>query len=664
MTHSFPRAWFSSSASGLARAGLVALLSAGLASLMVGASGGAPGLAVQDLYFRTRPVDPARGRSLEEVLVVEIDDHSVAADQLGRFASWPRTHLAEVVDYLSACGAAAVGLDLLLSEPDALFPQDDARLAEALARARNVVLAAVSRRQRVQGRDRLERLEPLPALAEGAAGLGLINLRGRGGDDRQARRYPFRPDWPGASHPSLAVAMLEVAGRPASGGPPGPLAWADPQREGRAEARSFVDVLAAARAWKAAGRRLADPEPLTADEASALGEALGLPGDASPAAVRRALSARLRRPDPGLEGRLVVVGPTATGLADLYESPFGLTAGPHVHAAALAQLLRGEDLLEPPWSSGFEALVAMAWALAAAWAAGNGPAALQLLVVPLALLAPVGLGCWLFAAAGLVVAPLAVSVAGGLAATLALADAAHRARRHRDEVRAVFGRFVSPEVVRLLVEDPARAAPGGELRELTVLTADVRGFTTLSEGLPPEVVTEFLNTWFEEAIDELWRHGATVDKLMGDGILAFFNAPLDQPDHPARAQRAAVGLVRRARRLAARLEGRGAPGGGFSIGVSLHTGTCLVGNLGARRVMGYTAIGDTVNTAARVEGLNGKLGSEILLTDATLMRAGPAPQGVQVVAAGDHPLKGKAHPVRLWRLEVDRPAAIELRRAA
>lgn len=182
-------------------------------------------------------------------------------------------------------------------------------------------------------------------------------------------------------------------------------------------------------------------------------------------------------------------------------------------------------------------------------------------------------------------------------------------------LRRMLGVVKSEAVALALESDPRRLDPGGEEREVTVLFADVRDFTTFSEGHSPHEVVALLNAYFSAVVPAIESAGGTVNTYMGDGVMVLFNAPASCPDHAVRAVRAAVAMVRRVHELKETWVGLGNPG--MRIGVGVHTGKVVVGAIGSPRRLDYTAIGDAVNTAARIESENKALGTEVLISAVT-----------------------------------------------
>ncbi|WP_164017444.1 adenylate/guanylate cyclase domain-containing protein [Pyxidicoccus trucidator] len=233
--------------------------------------------------------------------------------------------------------------------------------------------------------------------------------------------------------------------------------------------------------------------------------------------------------------------------------------------------------------------------------------------------------------------------------------------RQRDQIKGLFKRYLSPQVVDELLKHPEKAAPGGERKMLTVLFSDLVGFTSMSEQMSPEELVALLNTYFEQATGVLTQHGATLDKFIGDAIMCFWNAPLPQEDHAARACLTALDLVAVVERLAPMFEARGLPRLDCRIGI--NTGQAIAGNIGSSVAQDYTVIGDAVNLASRLEGAAKFYGTRTLVAEDTLTAA----RGV--VRARELDLvrvKGKQQPVRVFELvgRADTPPPPHLARFA
>jgi adenylate cyclase len=217
-----------------------------------------------------------------------------------------------------------------------------------------------------------------------------------------------------------------------------------------------------------------------------------------------------------------------------------------------------------------------------------------------------------------------------------------RAERERRELKSVFSRYVSPSVVEAIMQDPEKLKLGGERRRMTVLFSDIRGFTTLAEGMKPEELVRVLNTYLNRMTELVFTHGGVLDKYIGDAVMAFWNAPFDQADHARRGVMTALAM----RDALAVLNASGDLGKGeLHVGVGLNTGDMVVGNIGGQNRHDYTVIGDNVNLASRVEGLTKEYGVDILITGSTAADAGSEilKRRLDLVV-----VKGKTEPVPVY----------------
>ncbi|MBV9109592.1 MAG: adenylate/guanylate cyclase domain-containing protein, partial [Gemmatimonadetes bacterium] len=320
-------------------------------------------------------------------------------------------------------------------------------------------------------------------------------------------------------------------------------------------------------------------------------------------------------PPDSLRGKIVLVAATASGLLDLRSTPVGgKEPGVMIHATVLDNLLRGDFMRRAPgWeNAGLAAATALVAALAvslvgsAAW--GTAATLLVLLLsAGLSVLAFAG-GVWLDAAAP--------ALGGGLAYAGAMAMNYVTEGRERRRVRDMFSRFVDPHVVRRLADAGESLQLGGQRVPITILFSDIRGFTSLSEKLAAETVVTMLNEYLGAMTDIVFRHQGTIDKFIGDAVMAFWGAPLPAADHARRAAECALEMIEELERLNAKWEAEGR-GAGLRIGVGVNTGEAVVGNIGSlKHKLDYTAIGDAVNLASRLESLNKEMGTTIIVSDA------------------------------------------------
>jgi adenylate cyclase len=217
--------------------------------------------------------------------------------------------------------------------------------------------------------------------------------------------------------------------------------------------------------------------------------------------------------------------------------------------------------------------------------------------------------------------------------------------RERRKMKRLFGQYVSKDVFDQLVADPSLARLGGQRRDMTVLFSDIRGFTTVSEKGQPEEIVGMLNEYFSEMVAIVFRHGGTLDKFVGDMVMALFGAPLDDERHAVHAAEAALDMVAALAVLNERWRAEGRPV--LDIGIGINSGPMIAGNIGSSAIMSYTVIGDAVNLGARLESLNKEYGTRIIISEPTRARLG---DGYALRPLGDVVVKGKTQPVAIFEL--------------
>jgi len=363
--------------------------------------------------------------------------------------------------------------------------------------------------------------------------------------------------------------------------------------------------------------------------------------------------------EPGLlppgffKDKIVLVGRSARtaaelthSQADLFNSPFGtlggdrLFPGVELQATLVDNYLNGGSLrgVSEGWTLAITVLLLPLLPWASRKLHPAGAAAFTAALV----LAMAGGAWWLFARRGLWWPPLLPAV-GAVAAYGATALAGYAlVRRRARQTRAMFAQYVPPAVVERLIAQPELMRLGGEAREVTLMFTDLASFTTLSEQLSAEQTVEVLTGYFNAMTPIVHASGGTVDKFIGDAVMAFWGAPLADPQHAEHAVRAAIAMQQAMEPLVAGLRARGLPGIHMRIG--LHTGRVVVGNVGSEQRFSYTAIGDAVNLAARLEGANKAFGTGILLSAAT---AAQLPPDVALRALDDVVVKGRSEAVRV-----------------
>jgi adenylate cyclase len=547
---------------------------------------------LQDAGFAWRGARP----SATKVLVVGIDDATLAS--LPRPMAALSPELAAVVTYLKDRGASAIGLDLTipdtLDDYDREHGLDGGALGRAAALAGNVVLPVLVG-------DDGRSVAPLQTWQTGPP-LALVEVTPDA--DYIVRRQQLAGTLAGRAYDQFALALLDVAG----------LAGADRAGDLRIDSRAV---------------------PL--DDSGRLRiNYLGPPGTVAELSFAKILeAARASGPPPAdhrgrpadLDGAVVIVGATAHSLGDYHATPYAngalpalldtrprLMSGPELHANVIATLADGAFITTPWWLAPLPWVVVLSAALGWAFA--------RLTLLQGFLLAFAHHWAWkVVSIAGFWWGSWRVEAAAMLMAGV-LAYGAIFALRWR-RLRAGMHGVVKGDVLARLLEDEA-SHPGlrGEERDVTVLFADIRGFTTWSHRHSPREAVDLINVYLGAMIPVVEDRGGMVDKYIGDGIMAIFNAPDDQPDHAERAVAAAVAMVRRARELGPVWARHDFPG--FRIGIGIATGPALVGMVGDRRRLDYTAIGETVNRAARIESANKELSSEVLIAAHTRHAVDPA----------------------------------------
>ena len=528
---------------------------------------------VFDLLSTASLPDMAELERTDGVVIVAIDEPSFA--DLGLQWPWPRSLHAQLVDALRKAGAKVIGLDLVFAEPS--DPDADAALADALGP--DVVLAADQSLIETPQMSQMSRTEPFPELLGKGPGIGLASMSLDA--DAVLRRVPMWPD-------SLAGEMLARLGVP--------------------EAMRNA----------ALGRYL---------------QAMGPPRTYPTVSYYQALDPEMFLPPGFFQGKVVLVGRSLqmavtadSGQADSFPSSYTvrnrqLVPGVEMHATMLDNIRHG---LTFGWATLAQTVAYILLAAAVAGAIGWRPADAWMLAGGIALVAAVGgVSAIVLGSAKLFLPPLAPALAVAMVlAPVAIHDVAYERRRRRAITRA-FTHYLSPAQVARLARDPDALKLGGEKRNLTILFSDVRNFTPLCESMKdePERLTRLMNRLLTPLSEAVMDNGGTIDKFIGDCIMAFWNAPLDDPDHAMHAVEAALAMLTALEKLNGELAAEAAAEGRetlpLAVGVGINTGTCIVGNMGSERRFDYSVLGDAVNYAARLESASKPCGVPLLLGAAT-----------------------------------------------
>ena len=575
----------------------------------------------------------------ERIVIVDIDQSSLAT--VGRWP-WSRDRLAELVSKVfESYGATLLGLDMILAEADdssglkaleglaAGTLSDDARFIEELERLRPQLdhdrrLAAALARHPVVlsyvlthgGRSSGELPPPVltaPQIPGGRLSLAMWDSHGgnrpefqraaRGAGynngipdfDGLSRRVPLLASQGGAYYEALSLAMARaLTGNPT----PRPVfaAAGDPVLEAieLPTARGTVRI------------------PVDAN-GMALIPYRGPQGSFRYWSAADVLAQHL--PADALRGKIVLLGTTAPGLLDLRATPLdGAYPGVEVHANLLSGILDGRLKQQPAYAPGAQATLLLLLGLFLVFLLPrNSPLRASASVAAvLLLLAASNLALWQYASLALPLAPALLLTLMLYAVQMALGYI-FEARTRRGMAK-LFGQYVPPELVAQMSRNPERYSMAGQSRELTVLFADIRGFTTVSEGLTPGDLARMMNAFFTAMTGVIRAHRGTLDKYIGDAIMAFWGAPVDDPDHARHAVAAACGMQAALAEVNRALADHGWPR--IAIGVGLNTGVMTVGDMGSHHRKAYTVIGDAVNLGSRLEGLTAYYGVGIVIGEA------------------------------------------------
>jgi adenylate cyclase len=565
-----------------------------------------------DLLLRLRGRQVASG-----VTVIAIDDP--AFESVGRRQPVPREYVAKLIRAVQRSGAAVVGIDLTFNSPTT--PAEDAALAQAIQEFSDDGLSRVVLAGSPPDSGPLADPAFLRAVLRGSDGVPVDG-------DGLIRRAAFLvPRAKGPREPafSLAIAarlagMDQVALESALRAPSGRLSLPAWQPKGT---------------WM---RRGEPPMPIRPGDlwrinfVGPAGSFLTVPsGAVVPLADPGAQIAR----DNPLRDRIVLVGGTFRESRDFFPTPYGLLPGVEIHAN-LAHMLVTRSFIRPSgWATGLGlqiAVVLVSGALLVVLPPLSGT--LVCMVVALAIGVPASTlafhrgGYWVD-----FLLPVLVTCLLGLGAE------AMARRRFRDS----FGRYVSREVMAQVLEE----APGlhGERRVVSVLFSDLRDFTRLSETMPAEAVATHLNEYFAAMTGAVFAYRGMINDFIGDAVMAIFGAPLDDPHHALHAVRSATVMSEALETLNRRWQAAGLPG--LRMGIGIHTGEVFAGNVGGPERVKYTVIGDAVNVASRVEGLNKELGTTILITEETRAMLGGR---AEVKDRGEMPVRGRTRPLRVYEL--------------
>ncbi|HXL14259.1 MAG TPA: adenylate/guanylate cyclase domain-containing protein [Bradyrhizobium sp.] len=593
---------------------------------------------IEELRVRTfdtfQLIEP-RVKTAKPVVIVDIDEKSLA--KLGQFP-WPRTRIADLVTNLTRLGAVVIAFDVVFSEPDRLnpeaaadtfrnldeetrtklraLPSNDQVFADAIGRSRVVLgesglphvisefddtlpltgLAMLGEAPQPFLLDFPGLLRNVQVLEKAAAGRGLFTIKTE--RDGIVRRVPMLLQAQGAIMPSLSLEMLRVAT-----GTDTIFTKADRAGIKSIAVKGFeIPTDRNGQLWVHFARH---------DPSIYVSAADVLEGRVAPETIAR---------------KLVLIGTSAVGLLDVKTTPLDpVLPGVEVHAQVLESALTRAVLSQPNYAIALELCAALVLGiLVIAFAPGFGPVAL---VTVGGLFATVLVGTsWYFYMQHRLLIDFTYPLLSTTSIYLTLIFASFvREQAQRRQIRSAFGQYLSPALVEQLAQSPEKLVLGGEEREMTIMFSDMRGFTSISETYKsdPQGLTALMNRFLTPLTNAILNRKGTIDKYMGDAIMAFWNAPLDDRDHQLNACEAALDMLERVdalnqtRELEAKENNR--PFIPLNVGVGLNTGTCVVGNMGSDVRFDYSVFGDSVNLASRLEGQSKEYGFPIIVGSKTAL---------------------------------------------
>ena len=568
-----------------------------------------------DFFQVLRP----RPQEIRPVVIVDIDEASLKA--IGQWP-WPRTTIADLVTQITQLGAVAIGFDIIFPEPDRMspaiaersfrgidaetrakldsLPSNDEALAEAIRHSRAVIGqagaaapelktaadAALQTGFAVRGPDPRQYLvtfagllRNVPVIEQAAAGRGLFSIDPE--SDGIIRRVPVIMTAQGNLVPSLSMEMLRVVT-----GSSAILVRVD-QASVQSVAVPGLEVPTDRNGQFWVHFNHHDPERYVSAKDVLQGNV----------------------PPERLAGKLVLIGTSAIGLLDLKTTPLDAAIpGVEVHAQILESVLSKSSLVNPNYAIGAELALAVLFGLAIIVAAPMLPASIVIVLGGCLIAGLIGLSLYLFVEHNLLIDFTYPLISSWLIYLVLTFVNYFREQKQRRQIRSAFGYYLSPHMVEQLARSPEKLVLGGEERRMTILFSDVRGFTTISEHYKddPQGLTRLMNRFLTPLTNAIIERKGTIDKYIGDAIMAFWNAPVDDEEQEANACEAALEMLLRAETLNGELKREAETNGGvympLRIGIGLNTGPCVVGNMGSDFRFNYSVLGDTVNLASRLEG--------------------------------------------------------------
>jgi adenylate cyclase len=621
---------------------------------------------VFDTFQRLQP----REYTPVPVRIIDLDDASL--ERLGQWP-WPRTQVAELVAKLTEMGAAAIVFDMVFSEPDRTsprniieiwpdipelkalreatdkIPDNDEILGATIAQS-NVTTGFVltngelTRDPAVKGTFAMAGDNPtdfvlnfsgtvvnLPEIEKGAAGNGSFNMVAA--PDGIVRKVPLLVRLGDVFYPTISAEALRTAQR----------------------AKTYIIKSSGASGEESFGEQ-------TGINNIKVGEFV-IPTDAQGSVYVYYTKDVPERYVPAwkifdgsaapemIEGNIVFIGTSASGLKDQRPTPMNpVTSGVEIHVQVVEQALTDTYLKRPDWATGAEIIYLVVLGLLLIFILSKFGALISAIIGIIMIGSAIGFSWYAFSTLHWLIDPIFPSLIGLIIYIVESLISYLKTEAEKNQVRGAFSHYLSPALVEQLAENPDQLQLGGEDRDMTLLFCDIRGFTTISEQFDAQGLTSFMNRFLTPMTDIILTRGGTIDKYMGDAIMAFWNAPLLDPDHPRHGALTALEMIDSLKELnivwkqQADEEGRKyIP---VKIGVGVNSGPCCVGNMGSDQRFDYSVLGDDVNLASRLEGQSKAYGVDIVIGENTQVQIGDmATLELDLIQ-----VKGKTVPARIFTL--------------
>ncbi len=627
-------------------------------------------IKVFDVFQKIKP----RAYVDTPVRIIDIDDESLS--RIGQWP-WPRTLVGKLISQAAKGGAKIVAFDAVFAEPDRTSPKNvvplwpenpatdrlraqlkelpdhDTFFADSILKAHGVLafgltpshnnavpMAKSGFMEHGTGKDKvLDYLWPvyrgaitnLPELENAARGNGCFNMGAE--QDSTIRRTPFLFRLNDNLYPALSLEALRVF----------------------QDASTYKISLAGASGETSFGEKTGLVSikvgrisiPTDSHGRIWLYDSGYQPARYIPAWKILADDSTFKE----LEGKILFVGSSATGIKDLRSTPLNpRAAGVEVHAQLVEQMLTGNFLERPDWADGAEFIYLVLLGLLLIILLPAAGAILCAVIGIASIAFAIGFSWYAFDKWHLLLDPVFPSIVVLLIYLVSSFLNFLRTEKERSQIRGAFSRYVSPAFVQKLAKDPKQLKLGGEIKTMTFLFSDIRSFTTLAETMTAQELTQFMNSYMTPMTNIILRHGGTIDKYIGDCVMAFWNAPLEDPDHARHACLAGLDMLKHlkewneSRRLDAEKQGK--PFQEIRIGIGINTGEACVGNMGSEYRFDYTALGDEVNLASRLEGITKQYNVPLILGENTAAKV----PDLQPRELDTLQVRGKTKPTKIYGL--------------